>query len=99
MPGRKGQNFGSDVRRDVEASEQLQLIASGRRITPAPKRLNHQADELLECRRWWVEVPAAPVGVLQRYGAATASQPEVDRQLFLDSSQRGELEPRVYQVE
>src|SRR3954447_7422859 len=50
MPWRKGQNFGSDVRRDVEASEQLQLFASGRRITPAPKRLNHQGDELLECR-------------------------------------------------
>src|SRR3954447_25462957 len=99
MPRRKCQDLGSDVRRDAEASEQLQLFASGRHITPSVEGLADERDERLEGRRWRVEVPASPVGVLQRHDAAMAGQPEVGRQLFLDSAERGELEPRVYQVE
>src|SRR3954451_17476752 len=99
MPRRKGQNLGSEVRHDAEASEQLQLFASGRRITPSVEGLADERDELLQGWRWRVEVPASPIGVLQCHDAAMAGQPEVGRQLFLDSPERGELEPRVYQVE
>src|SRR3954471_13172262 len=95
MPRRKCQDLGSDVRGDAEASEQLQLFASGRHITPSVEGLADERDERLEGRRWRVEVPASPVGVLQRHDAAMAGQPEVGRQLFLDSAERGELEPRA----
>jgi transposase len=38
VPWGEGQNLGSDVRRDAEASEQLQLFASGIGVTPSAGR-------------------------------------------------------------
>ena len=58
VPWGEGQNLGSDVRRDAEASEQLQLFASGIGVTPSAEGRADEGDELLEGRRWRVEVPA-----------------------------------------
>ena len=44
--------------RRAEASEQLQLFASGIGVTPSAEGRADEGDELLEGRRWRVEVPS-----------------------------------------
>src|SRR6266508_740190 len=100
MSRRKRQDLGPNVPFDTEAAEQVKQLKTGLDLSAGPhERLPDELDQAFQRTSRRVEMPRAHIPLLQHHRAGRPEESEVVGDLVGSTTQRGDLEPSVDEIE